>query len=345
VGQRTIDLSRVEILVLDEADRMLDMGFIPDVRRIVDLLPRKRQTLLFSATFSTQVRRLAGDFQHEPALVQVTPQNTAPDLVHQTVMHVERSRKRELLSDMLRSGQIGQALVFARTKRGASRLAEQLVRDGIAAAAIHGDKTQPQRVRALNDFKSGQVDVLVATDVAARGLDIDALPHVINYELPTVAEDYLHRIGRTGRAGMTGQAISLVGFDEQPMLDQIERLLGRRLPTDSAGDTDVDVRTDVALDGAPRPAARRRPSAQPARQAGPRSSAPAGRHPAEQDAKRRSGSGPRRRGSSSVNRTSEARPVPRSSESRPAQPTSWPASSTGRGFTTLPGERFARNSG
>ena len=229
VGQRTIDLSRVEVLVLDEADRMLDMGFIPDVRRIVGLLPAQRQTLMFSATFSAEVKRLAADFLHQPAFVQVTPRNTPPDLVHQVVIGVDKTRKRELLSWLIRSGRIEQALVFARTKHGAWRLAQQLERDGIAATAIHGDKSQPQRIRALNDFKSGRMAILVATDVAARGLDIDALPHVVNFELPTVASDYVHRIGRTGRAGIDGDAISLVSAEEQPSLADIERLLGHRI--------------------------------------------------------------------------------------------------------------------
>ena len=232
VSQRTIDLSRVEVLVLDEADRMLDMGFIPDVRRIVNLLPRERQTLMFSATFSTQVKKLAADFLRDPAFVQVTPKNTASELVRQVVIGVDKGRKRDVLSELIRSGRIEQALVFTRTKHGASRLAMQLERDGIAATAIHGDKSQPQRVRALNDFKNGKVAILVATDVAARGLDIDTLPHVVNYELPSVASDYIHRIGRTGRAGSEGDAISLVSLEERPLLADIERLLGHRIEID-----------------------------------------------------------------------------------------------------------------
>jgi len=232
VSQRTIDLSRVEVLVLDEADRMLDMGFIPDVRRIVNLLPRERQTLMFSATFSTQVKKLAADFLRQPAFVQVTPKNTASELVRQVVIGVDKGRKRDVLADLIRSGRIEQALVFTRTKHGAGRLAMQLERDGIAATAIHGDKSQPQRVRALNDFKSGKVAILVATDVAARGLDIDTLPHVVNYELPSVASDYIHRIGRTGRAGTEGDAISLVSLEERPLLADIEKLLGHRIEVD-----------------------------------------------------------------------------------------------------------------
>ena len=231
VGQRTIDLSHVEILVLDEADRMLDMGFIRDIRKILALLPSKRQNLLFSATFSDEIRRLADGFLDRPASVEVARRNTPAELVRQVVHPVDRERKRELLSRLVRTGTIRQALVFTRTKHGASRLSDQLVRDGIAAAAIHGNKSQPQRVRALNDFKAGRVDILVATDIAARGLDIDALPHVVNYELPMVPEDYIHRIGRTGRAGVDGIALSLVCVDEAKLLRDIESMLGRRVET------------------------------------------------------------------------------------------------------------------
>jgi ATP-dependent RNA helicase RhlE len=231
VNQRTIDLSRVEILVLDEADRMLDMGFIRDIRKILALLPSRRQNLLFSATFSDEIRRLADGFLDRPATVEVARRNTPAELVRQVVHPVDRERKRELLSRLIRTGAIRQALVFTRTKHGASRLSEQLVRDGIAAAAIHGNKSQPQRVRALNDFKAGRVDILVATDIAARGLDIEALPHVVNYELPMVPEDYVHRIGRTGRAGVDGIALSLVCVDEAKLLRDIEGMLGRRVET------------------------------------------------------------------------------------------------------------------
>jgi ATP-dependent RNA helicase RhlE len=223
--QGTIDLRGVEILVLDEADRMLDMGFIRDIRQVLALLPDRRQNLLFSATFSREIRSLAEGLLDQPASVQVTPENTAVELVDQVVHPVDRERKRELLTHLVRTREIDQALVFTRTKHGANKLAEQLNRDGIATAAIHGNKSQPQRVRALADFKAGRVLLLVATEVAARGLDIEALPHVVNFELPMVPSDYVHRIGRTGRAGITGTAVSLVCVDEAPLLRDIERLL------------------------------------------------------------------------------------------------------------------------
>ncbi len=230
VSQRTIDLSRVEILVLDEADRMLDMGFIRDIRRVLALLPARRQNLLFSATFSDEIRALAAGLLVDPATVDVAPRNTAAALVEQVVIRVDRERKRDLLTHLVRSRRVSQALVFTRTKHGADRLTEQLVRDGIAAAAIHGNKSQGQRTKALDAFKAGRVGILVATDIAARGIDIEALPHVVNYELPTVAQDYIHRIGRTGRAGVGGRAISLVSVDEAEILLEIQRLLRRPLP-------------------------------------------------------------------------------------------------------------------
>jgi ATP-dependent RNA helicase RhlE len=229
-GQRTIDLSRVEILVLDEADRMLDMGFIRDIRRILALLPEARQNLLFSATFPDEIRQLADSLLDSPAMIEVARRNAPAELVAQVIHPVDRDRKRELLSHLIATNGWQQVLVFTRTKHGANRLAEQLARDGISAAAIHGNKSQGARTRALGDFKQGAVRVLVATDIAARGIDIDQLPHVVNFELPHVPEDYVHRIGRTGRAGNEGEALSLVCVDEHGLLRDIERLLKRELP-------------------------------------------------------------------------------------------------------------------
>jgi ATP-dependent RNA helicase RhlE len=224
--QRTIDLSKVELLVLDEADRMLDMGFIRDIRKILKVLPADRQNLLFSATFSNDIRRLAGDFLNDPTQIEIAARNKPVDLVSQVVHPVDKRRKRELLSHRIGKGNWQQVLVFTRTKHGANRLAEQLTNDGIKSAAIHGNKSQTARTRALHDFKTGAVRVLVATDIAARGLDIDRLPHVVNFEMPHVPEDYVHRIGRTARAGQKGHAISLVCIDEQKLLRDIETLLG-----------------------------------------------------------------------------------------------------------------------
>ncbi|MSQ98621.1 MAG: DEAD/DEAH box helicase, partial [Xanthomonadales bacterium] len=230
VSQRTVDLSKVEILVLDEADRMLDMGFIRDIRKILALLPRKRQNLLFSATYSDEMRKFSETLLEAPEHIEVARRNTPAELVEQVIHMVDRERKRELLSFMVGSQNWRQALVFTRTKHGANRLSQQLKQDGISSSAIHGNKSQGARTRALAEFKNGDIRVLVATDVAARGLDIDQLPHVVNYDLPNVPEDYVHRIGRTGRAGNEGQAVSLVCIDEHELLVEIERLLKRDLP-------------------------------------------------------------------------------------------------------------------
>ena len=232
MSQRTLDLSHIEIVVLDEADRMLDMGFIHDIRKILRSVPGDRQTLLFSATFSKEIRTLAQDFLVNPQEIQIARRNTAAESVSQRVVLVDQKRKRELLSYMIGSQNWQQVLVFTRTKHRANRLAEQLKVDGLKAAAIHGDKSQNARTKALAQFKSGKVRVLVATDIAARGLDIQQLPHVVNYELPHVPEDYVHRIGRTGRAGCEGEAVSLVCGDEKRQLRDIERLLKCKIEQD-----------------------------------------------------------------------------------------------------------------
>ena len=230
VSQRSVDLSNVEILVLDEADRMLDMGFIHDIRKVLALLPEQKQTLLFSATFSSEIKKLANGLLQSPALVETARGNSTVDAISQMVHPVDKTRKRELLSYLIGSQRWQQVLVFNRTKHGANRLASQLISDGINAAAIHGNKSQGARTRALADFKVGKVQVLVATDIAARGLDIDQLPHVVNFDLPNVPEDYVHRIGRTGRAGREGQAVSLVCVDESGLLKNIEKLIKREIP-------------------------------------------------------------------------------------------------------------------
>ncbi len=229
LGQRTVSLAHVEILVLDEADRMLDMGFIHDIRKVLAALPPKRQNLLFSATYTDEIRTLADSILRNPALVEVARRNAESELVTQRVHPVDQGRKRALLAHLVATGDWRQVLVFTRTKHGANRLAEQLCKDGIEATAIHGNKSQGARTRALADFKAGEMRVLVATDIAARGLDIEELPHVVNYELPNVPEHYVHRIGRTGRAGTPGEAISLVSPDEYAYLNDIEKVLKRRL--------------------------------------------------------------------------------------------------------------------
>jgi len=240
VGRGSVDLSQIEIFVLDEADRMLDMGFIHDVRRTIGLMPSRRQSLLFSATFPDEVQALAGQLLDAPELIEQGPRNTAPATIEQDVYRVDRNRKTELLAELVHRGGWSRVLVFTRTKHGANRLAHKLARAGISAGAIHGNKSQSARTRALADFKAGRLRTLIATEVASRGLDIEALPHVVNFELPLVAEDYLHRIGRTGRAGASGRAVSLVCVDEDKLLGDIERVIGHKLSTQTLAGFEPD---------------------------------------------------------------------------------------------------------
>jgi ATP-dependent RNA helicase RhlE len=284
--QRCVDLSKVQVLVLDEADRMLDMGFINDIRKIIRLLPQKRQNLLFSATYSDDIRGLAEKLLHDPLAIQVAPRNAAIELVEQCAYRVQKEQKRHLLVHLIQEGQWRQVLVFTRTKHGANRLTQQLEASGIKAAAIHGNKSQAARVKALDMFKKGQIVALVATEVAARGLDIKELPQVVNYELPNVPEDYVHRIGRTGRAGAAGEAVSLVSGDETGLLRDIERVLRRAIPV-------VPTPTFKIVESAPLPASERSGD-RPPLQNRPHGNSHGNR---SRDARRGSGSGTGGRGS------------------------------------------------
>jgi len=263
VQQGTVDLSQVEILVLDEADRMLDMGFIRDIRRILGLLPKQRQNLLFSATFSREIKALAQSLLHQPVLIEVPPVHPKAELITQKVYPVESDRKSALLIHLIQQNNWSQVLVFTRTKHGADRLSKKLAQSGIPALAIHGNKSQSVRTRTLAQFKQGELQVLVATDIAARGIDVSELPIVVNYELPNVPEDYVHRIGRTGRAGAEGQALSLVCADEAKYLASIEKLMKRSVPQ--------EVVEGFELDPFPSPQGKTAPSQTPGARSAPRS--------------------------------------------------------------------------
>lgn len=251
LGQKNVDLSEIEFFVLDEADRMLDMGFIHDIRKVLRFIPAKRQTLLFSATFSDEIKALAQSFLTDPVTIEIA-RNKESTLITQEAWAIPKKRKRELLRDLIVDNQWDQVLVFTRMKHTANRIAGQLEKDGIVAAAIHGNKSQTARTKALAGFKNHTIRVLVATDIAARGLDIEGLPHVVNFELPNVAEDYVHRIGRTGRAGVAGHAVSLVSPDEEPLLQAIEKLLKRKIELKPAQGYDGEIPEDIALDEARR---------------------------------------------------------------------------------------------
>ncbi len=259
-NQKLLSLVKVEFLVLDEADRMLDMGFLKDIRKILNLMPSKRQNLLFSATFSKEIKQLASGFMRHPVIVEATPQQTTVEKINQKAYRVDKGRKLKLITKLISDGDWKQVLVFTRTKHGANRLSQKLIKSGISASAIHGNKSQNHRTKTLDGFKKATIRVLVATDIAARGLDIPLLPHVINYELPNVPEDYVHRIGRTGRAGASGEAISLVSSDELDFLKSIEKLIKQNIPSEelwgfepSVGDVSKKEEPKKFQHGKPRP--------------------------------------------------------------------------------------------
>ncbi len=308
-NQKAVDLGHVEILVLDEADRMLDMGFIHDVKKVLAKLPAKRQNLLFSATFSKDITDLAGKLLHEPERIEVTPPNTTVERIEQRVFRIASSHKRALLAHLITQGAWEQVLVFTRTKHGANRLAEYLDKHGLPAVAIHGNKSQNARTKALADFKANQVRILVATDIAARGLDIDQLPHVVNFELPNVEEDYVHRIGRTGRAGRSGEAISLVAPDEEKLLKGIERMTKQKIPDgDPMG---FDASTIEAEKPEVREARQPRPARNNERKPRAAKAANAGAEPKERERNRRDRNKPRSAKQGSTAESAAAAPASR----------------------------------
>ncbi len=285
IQQQHLSLAKVEHFVLDEADRMLDMGFIRDIRKIMALLPKKRQNLLFSATYSPEITALSEQLLNDPVEIAVARRNATADTVSQLIYPIKREHKRELLSYLIGSGHWQQVLVFVRTKHGADRLCKQMIKDGIRCAALHGDKSQGARVRALEDFKAGSITALIATDIAARGLDIDQLPHVVNFDLPQVAEDYVHRIGRTGRAGAEGQAISLVDQEEAYLLAAIEKLLKREIPR--VADTGYEkVSLNLSAPSKPKPKQTNKPVAIKTGSTGRAPAKPAARHSANRQQQR-----------------------------------------------------------
>ncbi len=261
--QNQLSLKRVDVLVLDEADRMLDMGFLRDIKKIISFLPQKRQNLLFSATFSKEIKKLAQGILHNPVMVEAAPENTTAEKVNQKLYKVLKSKKTELVGQLISKGNWNQVLIFTRTKHGANRLTEKLVKRGISAAAIHGNKSQGARTKALKGFKDNSIRVLVATDIAARGLDIPLLPHVINFELPNVPEDYVHRIGRTGRAGASGEAISLVSQEEEAYLKSIEKLLGQKIIVSQLEGFDLSTIKDEIKTERPKQHPRNKPAKKP----------------------------------------------------------------------------------
>ncbi|MGO4479045.1 DEAD/DEAH box helicase [Massilia sp. 2TAF26] len=309
VGQGTIKLDKIEILVLDEADRMLDMGFIHDIKKVLAVLPPKRQNLLFSATFSDEIKALADKLLNNPALIEVARRNSTVEVIEQMIHPVDRDKKHPMLAHLIKTNNWKQVLVFTRTKHGANKLVEQLGKDGIGAMAIHGNKSQSARTKALAEFKDGSLTALIATDIAARGIDIDQLPHVVNYDLPNVPEDYVHRIGRTGRAGATGEAVSLVCVDEHQMLKDIEKLIKQTLPRQVIPGFEPDPNAKAQpiqlRSGAPGHGGRGgRPGGGRPGGGAPRGAAPAGRSaaPAGQRGSAPAGGAPRNGGQPGANR-------------------------------------------